>query len=376
MSRARISLLAFALVAGTGAMGARQEPQFRTGIHTVPIYATAVDRAGRLVTDLARDDFEVLDNGRPQPLTNFATGVQAITVVLMLDRSGSVEGQYRLVEAAAAEFVRHLTASDKARIGSFSLRIQIEPETFTSDRDTLLEILRARLQPLGPTPLWGAASAAMTALEGQPGRRVVLIFTDGEDAPLSDQPKVTFDDVKRRAETEEIMVYGIGLVDECAPVPATNSNDVTLMPRYQQGGTQGRGGQGGTGRGGTGRVRIRMPRIPVPLRLPVPPGRGLPPRTPLFPEPRMTAGGGCKPDTPDPSLKTLTDVGGGGFFELRQAVDLAATFARVADELHHQYLLAFVAAAHDGAFHKLDVRVRRPGVTIRARRGYIAPTGH
>jgi len=72
-------------------------------------------------------------------------------------------------------------------------------------------------------------------------------------------------------------------------------------------------------------------------------------------------------------LKALTEVGGGGYFELKRASDLATTFARVADELHHQYLMAFTATSKDGTLHRLDVKVKRPDVTVRARRGYIAP---
>ena len=80
MSRSRLSL-AVAIVSVAGVVSARQEAQFRTANDTVPIYATVVNREGHLVTDLTRDDFEVLDNGKPQPLTMFVNGEQPITVV-------------------------------------------------------------------------------------------------------------------------------------------------------------------------------------------------------------------------------------------------------------------------------------------------------
>ena len=76
---------------------------------------------------------------------------------------------------------------------------------------------------------------------------------------------------------------------------------------------------------------------------------------------------------PDPGLRDLVAIGGGGYFELSRADDLAATFARVADELHHQYLLAFPAPAADGKVHTLDVRVKPSSLTVRARRSYVAP---
>src|SRR4051812_7440533 len=86
MSRAFVPIvLVFAL--GVVLSGARQRPDFRGGTNTVSVFATALDENQRLVTDLSADDFEVFDNGVKQPITVFANDQQAITVVVMLDRS-------------------------------------------------------------------------------------------------------------------------------------------------------------------------------------------------------------------------------------------------------------------------------------------------
>jgi len=384
LSRTRLLLCSLVLALSVVAPAAQQAPQFRTGTHNVPVYVTAIDASGHLVTDLTQDDFVLLDNGQPQPISNFANNTQPITVVVMLDRSGSVEEHFPLIEGAAAEFVHHLTLEDSARIGSFAERIQLDPVGFTNDRDTLLEIIRTELQPIGPTPLWNATNVAMTALTTQPGRRVVLVFTDGMDAPLSGRPNVTFGDIRKRAEEEEIMVYGVGLVRECdAPsrkVPGTSKtkpgffspdNDFDKNPGflYQR------------RRGGAVPTRPRLPGMPGGLRLP---GGRMPTPMPL-PPPRVPRGqppvfGPMKPlettcaaTRPDPNLRTLADVSGGGYFELSKATDLASTFTRVADELHRQYLLGFVTPVTDGALHHLEVRVKRQGVQIKARKSYLAP---
>ena len=63
---------------------------------------------------------------------------------------------------------------------------------------------------------------------------------------------------------------------------------------------------------------------------------------------------------------------GGGYFELMNTQDMQSTFARVADELHQQYALGFVPLKLDGKTHKLEVRVKRPGMTARARKSYVA----
>jgi hypothetical protein len=80
----------------------------------------------------------------------------------------------------------------------------------------------------------------------------------------------------------------------------------------------------------------------------------------------------CRPSVPDPGLRDLAALNGGGYFELSRADNLTTTFARVADELHHQYLLAFPAAT-DGQVHQVEVRTTRAELTVRARRSYLAP---
>src|SRR5204862_3778823 len=160
-------------------------PTFSTANRTGAVYATVTDTAGRLVPDLERQAFSVDDNGRRQELTLFANEIQPITVVMLLDRSGSMRANFDLVEKAAEQFVGVMLPADKARIVSFANRIQVDPPDFTSDHDALVKILRTELQPEGPTPLWNAINVGITDLLHQEGRRVVLVFTDGVDAPMN-----------------------------------------------------------------------------------------------------------------------------------------------------------------------------------------------
>ena len=75
---------------------------------------------------------------------------------------------------------------------------------------------------------------------------------------------------------------------------------------------------------------------------------------------------------PDRGLKNLAEETGGGFFDLKKKDDLGPTFTRVAQELHSQYVLGFSPPVQDGKVHKLDVRVKRPGMTVRGRKSYVA----
>lgn len=323
------------------ALHAQQPPTFSAGNRTVAVYATVTDAAGRLVPDLGRDQFQIDDNGKRQELTIFANEIQPITVVVLLDRSTSMRANFDLVEKAAEQFVAVMLPADKARIGSFSDRIQVDPRDFTSNHEELVRILRTELQFEGPTPLWNAVNVGITALLHQQGRRVVLVFTDGMDAPMNfSNNNSSLKDVMKRAEEENVMVYAIGLAGS--------------TPSFGRGWPGGYGGPGGGGRGGGGRARRGG-------------GRG-------------GFGGGFggsrafQTDRPDEGLPKIAAATGGGYFELTSTDDLSATFTRVADELHHQYALGFTPTALDGKMHTLQVRLAQQALTARARRSYLATT--
>jgi Ca-activated chloride channel family protein len=92
-------------------------------------------------------------------------------------------------------------------------------------------------------------------------------------------------------------------------------------------------------------------------------------------ESEMNIGGRRIRTRPDRNLRRLAEETGGGYFELDDAADLGSTFARVAQELHSQYLLGFSPAVLDGKIHKLDTRATKPGLSVRARRSYVAREG-
>jgi hypothetical protein len=78
-------------------------------------------------------------------------------------------------------------------------------------------------------------------------------------------------------------------------------------------------------------------------------------------------------DEPDPGLRMIAEESGGGYFEINENTTLGPAFARVADELHRQYLLGYVVPENDGKAHTVTVRVTQPGLQVRARRTYVAP---
>ncbi len=274
--------------------------QIKVSTQTVPLYVTVTDAEKRLVPDLVREDFEIYDNGKLQTLTNFDNKATPISVVVMLDTSGSMTLALDLVKQAAEEFLLRLLPEDKAKVGAFNDKIEVKPQTglpFTNNRDQLIRYLQD-LDFGYPTRLYDAVDYSINELKTVDGRKVVLVFTDGADTAS----RMGAGDVTDRSRIDEVMVYSVGMENEFM----------------------------------NGNQRVRT--------------------------------------SPDRGLRRLSDETGGGFFMLsfKKKDDLGATFTRIAQELHSQYVMGFSPETLDNKVHKLEVRLKRPNLTARARKSYVA----
>jgi VWFA-related protein len=316
-----LGLPALIVAAGAIAAGPRsdasqnQPAPFRSAADIVSVFATVTDRDGRSVRDLSIADFQVTDNGRRQPIVVFSQGEAPITTVIMLDCSGSMTANADRVRDGAGEFVSRLGSQDRARIGNFARQIRLSPSNFTNDRDVLRRVLQYDLQDMGPSPVWTAVDRSITVLRAEPGRRVILLFSDGHDDPDLGQIVTEFRDVVHRARYNDIMVYAIAFPK------------ITGLSLGQR----------------RGQLFELQQKVEI--------------------------------EKPHSSLKQLAAETGGGYFELQPEDDLGPTFARVADELHQQYWLGFKASSLDGKVHSIGVKVRRSDVTVRARKSYVADAG-
>ena len=182
-------------------------PVFRSGTELVDVYITATDRNGRLVPDLLQEDFQIIDEGHDQEIILFENAIRPITVVVMLDTSASMTPSLDLLLAGAEQFIIRMLPDDRGKVGAFNDKIQILPESdFTGDRDTLIRELDS-LQFGNPTRLYDAIGASIESLRGVEGRKVVLVFTDGEDT----QHEIGWREVLTMARAEDVMIYTIGL---------------------------------------------------------------------------------------------------------------------------------------------------------------------
>jgi VWFA-related protein len=190
-------------------------------------------------------------------------------------------------------------------------------EEFTRDERTLRAALPETIAPDAPTPLWRGVDKAIDAFEKtvEP-RPVVLVLSDGKDSgpPMSFKERyVSQVEVIERARREGVMIYSIGM-----------------------------------------RSRSGQPRTPATLG-------------PAGLQAMLTE------DLPDAGLARVAEETGGGYAEIRFGQDLGTAFARVADELHSQYLLGYALPKRDGKKHDIDVRVTTRGLKARAKKSYVAP---
>jgi Ca-activated chloride channel family protein len=270
-----------------------QQPTFRGGVRTVPVYATVRNKFGEFQLELSQDDFEIKDNGKVQSINLFSHDIQPLSVVALIDGSSSMMPIFRSVLDAVNQFVVRLLPGDEARIGSFADVTRLSPH-FTTNRDELLDYLRDQfnLRLGNETRLWDAVADALEAVGQRRNRKVVILFTDGDDTSSS----TTLGHVMSVASDHDTIIYAVAMW--------TRANGATTRP--------------------------------------------------------------------DPRVEALATATGGGFYELRETDDMNSTFTSIVEELHNQYVLGFTPAALDGKTHKLEVRVKRPDMLVRARRSYVA----
>ena len=306
-------VLLVCVLGSTDVVGLQQV--FRGEADLVRVFVTVTDKDGRLVTTLMQNDFAVRDEGKVQPITVFDNSPQPIRLVVMLDISGSMAGSLGVLREGPNQLFIRLRKDDLARVGTFGHGVDISPAAFTQNADELRAALPTTIAYDAPTPLWRGVDQAMEALKDQGNeRKVVLVLSDGKDSgPTAfNQRWVSQADIIDRARKEDVMVYAIGL----------RSTGNRMPPQL------------GGSAGGMSAMLLA--------------------------------------DLPDPGLATVALQTGGGYAEIRANQDLGAAFARVADELHSQYLLGYDPPKKDGKTHKIEVQVNQRGMTPRARKSYVA----
>ncbi len=198
---------------GLGADPARTTQQFSARTELVEVYASVTDGKGRFVTDLARGEFVVLEDGVPQPVHAFADGEQPVSIALAVDRSWSMaDGRLDAARRAGGALLRDLADRDRAMLVAIGSDVDV-PVALTSDRSAVNAALQA-LDPWGSTALHDAIVTAFDAIEPAPGRRALVLISDG----LERNSRRTEDEVLARVRASDVLAYPVVLQRRVSPL--------------------------------------------------------------------------------------------------------------------------------------------------------------
>ena len=302
----------------------------RTDTALVMVPVTVMDRSGRYVPILRRENFRLMENGVEQKIAYFATNDAPFTVVLLIDTSGSTHYKLEEIQGAAIDFVSKLKSNDSVMVMSFDDRIDVHCRP-TTDRDEITHAIR-QTRTGGGTRLYDAVQQTLKKeLDTISGRKAVVLFTDGVDTTSR---RASYDSTVRLAEESDAPIYAVD---------------------YDTSGTTIYGGPGGGG-------------------LPLPGGRG----GIIFGSP-FPRGGGVPGSSPGDYrravayLHELSDVTGGRFYSGDSMFGISQAFTWIAEELGRQYSLGYYpnTPGKEGERREIKVKTTEPDLVVKARGSYI-----
>lgn len=187
--------------------------QFASGVSLVEVYATVVDQRGEVVSGLARDEFIVEEDGRPQQIQTFAAGDFPLSLAVAVDRSFSISrDRLSRVVDATQRLLGELQPEDKVMLLAIGSEVEVLAPLSVDHRAAYDAV--SNLQPWGTTPLFDATMSAITAIQNASGRRALLLITDGSDRYST----ASAADMTGFARRHDVLVYPVSLRRSTAPV--------------------------------------------------------------------------------------------------------------------------------------------------------------
>lgn len=364
--------------AGPEEVGEGDVIKVSTTLVSIPV--SVMDRDGKYIPDLNKDDFRIWENGVEQKVAYFASTEKPFTVVLMIDTSGSTRFRLNEIQDAAMAFIEQLRHDDRVMIISFSDKIKNHtPEGPTSDRGRLRNAV-ADIEPGGGTRLYDAVDQVLnkefTRIEG---RKAIVLFTDGVDTTSK---HASYEGNVRDAEESDALIY---------PVEFDTYGDMGIGGGgWPGGGGSSRRGGGGSypsGNGGGGSIFDILGAI-------LNGGGGVYSGGGGYPSGggrngrRGGGGGGSWPgsggsgtsraeyERGDQYLHDMARVSGARLYNAEQS-NLDVAFRSVAEELRRQYSLGYYPknTPQTGERRNIKVKVNRAELVVRTRDSYVFQPG-
>jgi len=211
------SNLGVLLVAGLAALAQAQAqppqddvPLYRLDARLVLLHATVVDKNGRLVTNIPQSAFKVFEDGVEQPLRLFRREDVPVSMGVIIDNSGSMSSKRSRVAAAALDLIKQSNPDDEVFIVNFNDDTHFD-QPLTNDIKKL-EAGIARMEVRGGTAMRDALSKSIDYVKknGKRDKKVLVVITDGND----NSSEITLERVLRQAQTSDVLIYAIGLLNE------------------------------------------------------------------------------------------------------------------------------------------------------------------
>jgi VWFA-related protein len=305
---------------------------------TVPV--SVLDRDGRFIGGLSKEDFRIFEDGAEQEVAYFAPVEQPFTVALVIDTSGSTRFKLEDIQDAAIAFLDQLRSDDRVIVVSFDDDIRVLSDA-TSDRNTLRRAIRQTRTGEG-TRLYDAVDLVIRQqLSRARGRKAIVLFTDGVDTTSK---QASYQSTLAEAEELDAMIYPVqyDTFDSQAGGGGGGWPGRNPYPSKQKGGLGdiisiiiGGGGSGGGG-GGAGTSRADYERA-------------------------------------GEYLHQLAAETGGRHHNADDLRNIEEAFTNIAEELRRQYSLGYYPKRQSQAQERrlIKVRVKRPNLVVRARDGYV-----
>jgi len=314
-----------------------------TSIVTVPV--SVLDRQGRFVPNLQKDDFRVFDNGVEQSIAYFEPAEKPFTVALLLDTSASTHFHLQEIREAAIAFAKQLRPQDRMLVVTFNDEVLLLTPNATNDLDTVENLIDEYANTGSSTRLYDAVHLTIRERLNQiKGRKAIVLFTDGVD---TSSQQATYQTTLREAEELDALIYPI-------------QYDTTDYARSMQGG------------GNTVTVVTTTHSIfgtkTSQQTYNVPGNNGQP----------MPGTSKADYDRADKYLHSLADETGGRLYQANDTAQLANAFSRIAEELRRQYSIGYYPKsdnADDNARREIKVRVKRSDLAVKARDSYSKSSG-
>jgi Ca-activated chloride channel homolog len=151
----------------------------KVDVRLVEVYATVFDNHGGFVDGLKVDNFQILEDGRPQKISIFENDADSLSCAILLDTTGSMRDALPRVRNSVVKLIDALGEKDSVAIFTFDQQLTVRQD-FTTDKDAAKRaVLRTRAQ--GSTALFDAISETSEELAKRRGKKVLIVFTDGDD---------------------------------------------------------------------------------------------------------------------------------------------------------------------------------------------------